>query len=62
MTLYGYDSVTRGLYIGDRLITLSGRLIRQYRMDDLSRIGSVSLKGFDEFYGGPRETSTEKVG
>ncbi len=55
MALYGYDSVTRGLYIGDRLITLSGRLIRQYSLADLERIGSVSLKGYDEFYGGVRD-------
>jgi len=51
MALYGYDTITRGLYIGDRLITLSSRLVRQYDLNSLQLVGGVALKGYEALYG-----------
>lgn len=51
MALYGYDTITRGLYIGDRLITLSSRLVRQYDLNSLQLLGSATLKGYEAMYG-----------
>ena len=50
MVFSGYDSINRSVYIGDRIITLSGRMIRQYNLSNLKLLGGTTLTGYDESY------------
>lgn len=47
----GYDSIQRAVMLGDRIVTLSARLVRQYGLDNLKQVGEAALTGYQDFYG-----------
>ena len=51
-SLYGSRAVTRGLYVGDTLFTVSAGLVKATSLTDFSTLGSVVLPGATDSYPG----------
>jgi len=49
--LWGPRMITRGVYVGDTLYTISGGLVKATSLSDFSTLGSVELPGASEYYG-----------
>lgn len=45
---FGHDAVYRAAWIGDTLLTLSGRQVRSASLDGFTALGKVELPGYDD--------------
>jgi len=52
--LYGARTITRGLYVGDTLYTISGGMVKTTSLTDFSTLGTVELPGAADSYGQPK--------